>query len=202
MKPIESPLEDAESAARLVQELDRWSRAACLDCEQSLCGHQVLASIFMGAKDAPLCLHCLAARMDERQTEFRDRLISFLLRRPCFEQAWQVANQREGFGATNAPPCLEFEANSLPAAQPPPSNAAHAEYNGEVGETWDAGDLGCGELVLQLRIRLQNKPAGSVMRVVARDPGAPEDLPAWCRMTRNELLAANHPEYIIKRKEG
>lgn len=52
---------------------------------------------------------------------------------------------------------------------------------------WDAGDLGCGELVLELRTRLKGMP-GQVLRLIARDPGAPEDIPAYCRMTGNELL--------------
>jgi tRNA 2-thiouridine synthesizing protein A len=52
---------------------------------------------------------------------------------------------------------------------------------------WDAGDLGCGDLVLQLRQRLRAMP-GRVLKVIALDPGAPEDLPAWCRMTGNELV--------------
>ncbi len=58
-----------------------------------------------------------------------------------------------------------------------------------VGEdaVWDAGELGCGELVLGLRKRLHAMP-GRVLKVVALDPGAPEDLPAWCRMTGHELL--------------
>lgn len=52
---------------------------------------------------------------------------------------------------------------------------------------WNAGDLGCGELVLDLRMRLRAMP-GRTLKVVALDPGAPEDLPAWCRLTQNELL--------------
>lgn len=52
---------------------------------------------------------------------------------------------------------------------------------------WDAGELGCGELVLELRKRLRRHPGG-VLKVVALDPGAPIDLPAWCRLTRNELV--------------
>ena len=30
---------------------------------------------------------------------------------------------------------------------------------------------------------------------------APEDLPAWCRMTGNPLVSMHHPEYHIRRKE-
>lgn len=52
---------------------------------------------------------------------------------------------------------------------------------------WDAGDMGCGPLVLELRKRLRAMP-GRVLRVTARDAGAELDLPAWCRLTTNELL--------------
>jgi tRNA 2-thiouridine synthesizing protein A len=67
--------------------------------------------------------------------------------------------------------------------------------------SWDAGDLGCGELVLELRMRLARLRPGQVLELVARDPGAPADLPAWCRMTGHALLAQRHPVYHIRRKE-
>ena len=67
--------------------------------------------------------------------------------------------------------------------------------------TWDAGDLGCGDLVLQLRFRMETMSPGEVLRLVALDPGAPADLPAWCRLTGHALLAADHPVYLIRRKE-
>ena len=68
--------------------------------------------------------------------------------------------------------------------------------------TWDAGDLGCGDLVLQLRFRMEALSPGAVLRLVALDPGAPVDLPAWCRLTGHALLAADHPVYLIRRKES
>jgi tRNA 2-thiouridine synthesizing protein A len=46
---------------------------------------------------------------------------------------------------------------------------------------WDAGDIGCGELVMQLRRRLRAAPR-KVLKLVARDPGAPSDIPAYCRL--------------------
>lgn len=55
---------------------------------------------------------------------------------------------------------------------------------------WDAGDLGCGELVLGLRRRLRAHP-GEVLRLVARDAGAPADLEAFCRMTGDEFLGSD-----------
>jgi tRNA 2-thiouridine synthesizing protein A len=66
---------------------------------------------------------------------------------------------------------------------------------------WDAGDMGCGELVMELRIRLRSVPAGHILKLTARDPGAPEDLPAWCRLTGHHLTYADHPIYVIRRKE-
>ena len=62
---------------------------------------------------------------------------------------------------------------------------------------WDAGDLGCGELVLELRIRLQAMP-GRVLKLVATDAGAPEDVPAYCRMTGNVLVRQDIPAYWIR----
>jgi len=52
---------------------------------------------------------------------------------------------------------------------------------------WDAGDLGCGPLLLELRNRLRTMP-GQVFKLISVDPGSPEDLPVWCRLSRNELL--------------
>lgn len=68
--------------------------------------------------------------------------------------------------------------------------------------TWDAGDLGCGDLLLQLRFRIETLEPGRVLRLVALDPGAPADLPAWCRLTGHALVAAEHPVYFIRRREG
>ncbi len=64
-------------------------------------------------------------------------------------------------------------------------------------ESWDAGDMGCGELVLELRNRLRAMP-GRVLRLVARDAGAPQDIPAYCRLTGHELLQMAAPEYWIR----
>ena len=70
-----------------------------------------------------------------------------------------------------------------------------------VDAEWNAGDLGCGELVLELRGRLQALGPGRVLRLIARDPGAPADIPAWCRMTGHVLVSEQPPVYLIRRKE-
>lgn len=70
-----------------------------------------------------------------------------------------------------------------------------------VSDAWDAGDMGCGELVLHLRTRMRAMQPGQILRLIARDPGANADLPAWCGLTRHTLRAARHPTYWIERRK-
>ncbi len=65
---------------------------------------------------------------------------------------------------------------------------------------WDAGGLGCGELVLGLRTRLADVPPGSLFEVLATDAGAPRDLPSWCRLTGHELARVDPPLYVIRKR--
>ena len=60
--------------------------------------------------------------------------------------------------------------------------------------------MGCGELIVLLRGRVNALRPGGVLRLVARDPGAVEDLPAWCRLTGHALVSAEHPSYVIERR--
>ena len=66
---------------------------------------------------------------------------------------------------------------------------------------WDAGDMGCGELVLELRSRIADLKPGQILKLTARDSGAPADIPAWCRLTGQVLVSRHHPVYLIRRKE-
>lgn len=67
---------------------------------------------------------------------------------------------------------------------------------------WDAGDLGCGDLVLKLKFRLAELQPGQVLLLTATDAGAPQDIPAWCRVTGNPLVeqAPAEHRYWIRRK--
>jgi tRNA 2-thiouridine synthesizing protein A len=67
---------------------------------------------------------------------------------------------------------------------------------------WNAGELGCGELVLELRRRVRAEP-GKVFKVIALDAGAPADLPAWCGMTGHQLISHDPLEkaYFIRAKD-
>ena len=68
-------------------------------------------------------------------------------------------------------------------------------------QTWDAGSMGCGELVIMLAVRMRMLPPAAVLQLTATDPGAREDLPAWCRMTGHRLIRCEHPHYWIERRE-
>lgn len=68
----------------------------------------------------------------------------------------------------------------------------------------DMGNKGCGELVLSIMLKMKTVEGGQILEVHALDIGAQNDIPAWCRMTKNELLAGPCGEgnafYYIKKK--
>lgn len=55
-------------------------------------------------------------------------------------------------------------------------------------ELIDGGDLSCARLLILLRSRVAELPAGSVVHLSTTDPVAPIDLPAWCRITGHTYL--------------
>ena len=63
---------------------------------------------------------------------------------------------------------------------------------------YDGGETGCGELLLDLLLFSRRQPPGAVVSVLARDPGAPLEIPAWCRLTGHDLLSADHPHYLLR----
>jgi tRNA 2-thiouridine synthesizing protein A len=54
--------------------------------------------------------------------------------------------------------------------------------------TYDAGPTGCGELIMNLFLTMKKLEKGNIVEVISYDPGAREDLPAWCRMQKHILL--------------
>jgi len=74
------------------------------------------------------------------------------------------------------------------------------ELQRQPDDRWDAGDLGCGELVVLLFLRLRALPPGATFLLTATDPGARHDIPAWCRLTGHRLEVAEPPNYLIVRK--
>ncbi|WP_017591568.1 sulfurtransferase TusA family protein [Nocardiopsis potens] len=66
----------------------------------------------------------------------------------------------------------------------------------------DGGDLACVRLLLRLRGRLADLAPGAVVHLIATDPAAPLDLPAWCHLTGHTYLGpvAGHgrPAYGLR----
>ncbi len=52
----------------------------------------------------------------------------------------------------------------------------------------DGGDRRCVLLLIELRRLIATLPAGAVVHLIAADPAAPLDLPAWCHLTGHEYL--------------
>ena len=66
----------------------------------------------------------------------------------------------------------------------------------------DGGDRYCTALLLELRACIQRLPAGTVIHLIAADPAAPIDLPAWCHLTGHTYLgavpSAARPTYALR----
>jgi tRNA 2-thiouridine synthesizing protein A len=66
----------------------------------------------------------------------------------------------------------------------------------------DGGDRACVQLLLELRARISGLPAGTVIHLIARDPAASIDLPAWCHLTGHGYLGAvptaSRPTYALR----
>jgi tRNA 2-thiouridine synthesizing protein A len=172
--------EDGRTAA-LLATLEAAGEPRCAGCGGPVCGHELVMSTAVGHKDEPRCASCLAASVGRDRASFVGDVFEYIRRQACYREGWRWASRREGIGEDARPACV-FE-----------ESMRH-------DEAWDAGDLGCGDLVLELRLRLQAMAAGHVLRLRATDPGAPQDLPAWCGLTGHKLLEARHPLYWIRRK--
>ncbi|MFO0878484.1 MAG: sulfurtransferase TusA family protein [Gemmataceae bacterium] len=187
---------DDRDTQALLSELAKLRGSPCQACARPLCGHEVLLSIALGAKDAPRCLSCLAAVMERTPEALREQITEHLAHRTCYSTAWAAACTDEGQPVSFHPTCLaQVKVRASVASDEPQLRQAPQQ------EEWDAGHMACGDLVLALRIRLNGMAPRSVLRVTAHDPAAPLDLPAWCGLTGHRLLNADHPVYHIERRE-
>jgi len=58
---------------------------------------------------------------------------------------------------------------------------------------FDGGDLDCGSgLLLHIRRRIDPLDSGQLLEICSTEPSVAEDLPAWCRLTGNELVSTWH----------
>ena len=189
---------DTRTAESLIREMQGAAGSPCNGCHAPLGHGDMLGSIAMGFQDAPRCVRCLAAALGNEEQTMQAGLLAYFQHRECFRDAWAWAKNRTGV----APGGLVQTACDPGGLS---SNRTRIEGNQgaspDFSASWNAGDMGCGDLVLELRIRVQALQPAQVFKLTARDPGAPEDLPAWCRLTGHALLRAQHPDYWIQRKD-
>ncbi len=57
----------------------------------------------------------------------------------------------------------------------------------------------CPMPVIELGRRIGEVPLGGVIRVLADDPAAASDIPAWCRMRGQDYLGGDGEEYRVRR---
>jgi len=69
-----------------------------------------------------------------------------------------------------------------------PCEVIEIEKQVKVDVIYDAGPASCGELIMNIYLKMKQLEVGQVMEVIAYDLGAVEDVPAWCRMQGHTLL--------------
>jgi tRNA 2-thiouridine synthesizing protein A len=63
----------------------------------------------------------------------------------------------------------------------------------------DCRGLLCPLPVIKLAKALPTVAIGDTVTVLADDPAAATDIPAWCRMRSQDLLSADENTYVIRR---
>ncbi len=187
---------------KLMGDLERISGAACARCARALCGHEALVAIVLGHAARPRCVSCVAAGLGTDTVDLTSRIFAHVRRRECYSKGFAAASEREGFGARVEPVCV-FAAALAPAQRAPEVSVPIASSGAPPAsnDRLDAGDRSCGELVMELFMRLKAAPRGTVLALRATDVAAPLDIPAWCSLTGNRLVYAAPPEYVIAKKE-
>lgn len=198
--------DDEPAIEELRSKTARITGVPCAACGRRLCGHEALFSIALGIADQPRCLVCLARSLDRSPHALRDHLRQHFSHRDCYGTVWDEQTAREGANQDGRPVCL-WPAGELPSSggDDTVTPAADAPATAELSSAaviWDAGDLDCGDLILELRRRIRELPPGDVLEVIARQTSAAEDLPAWCRLTGHRLLTMTPPRYRIERKRN
>ena len=61
----------------------------------------------------------------------------------------------------------------------------------------DARRLLCPMPVIRTQDRIKELEPGDILEVACTDPGAINDIPAWCRINGHEILSIDEQEYEI-----
>ncbi|MER7812210.1 sulfurtransferase TusA family protein [Streptomyces sp900116325] len=70
----------------------------------------------------------------------------------------------------------------------------------------DGTSLLCVTLLVRLRAAIYGAGSGTVVHIIATDPAAPLDLPAWCPMTGHDYLGrvpdSDHTAFALRLTAG
>ena len=70
----------------------------------------------------------------------------------------------------------------------------------EVGLWVDCLGLKCPQPIIELVRRIGEVEVGELVELLADDPAAGPDLAAWCRMRGQELVVADPPRFVVRRR--
>jgi TusA-related sulfurtransferase len=70
--------------------------------------------------------------------------------------------------------------------------------------TLELGQAGCGDMTPLIRERMRELASGQLLEVISEEPAALEGIPAWARLTGNELVRVErgdtHFRFYIRKK--
>lgn len=89
-----------------------------------------------------------------------------------------------------------MQSNNTPNCHPSEKHPQEWDFD----EEFDGGEETCGRVIINLYTYLLPMSPGTRVLLISKDPAAPIEFPAWCRMTRNTLLDMRHPYYLIEYK--
>lgn len=190
---------EAERTACLLAALAAWPGGDCAGCGAALCHHALVLNTAMGFKSSPQCAGCLSTGLAQERDTFLGQAHAHVQGRECFRTGWSWASRTESSADPLWPACL-FPGGAV-AVTPVAAPTVAASDAPAAAAAWNAGDMTCGDLVLELRLRVRELEPGEVLHVTATDSSAPLDLPAWCRVTGHPMVMFEHPDYWIQRKD-
>lgn len=183
---------------------DTATARICESCSVRTCDRQAVISKVLGGGEAVSCLDCLSRALGSTPEQLCQLVGRYLVLRECHRRDWLAARP---CGRDGEAPCCP---SRLENSETPPHwfraelfSAPEPELP-EADAVVDAEESGCGDLMVLLMRSIRKLPPQGVLKLIARDPGAEADIPAWCRLTGNPLLAGpTGPEgatYYIRRK--
>ena len=68
----------------------------------------------------------------------------------------------------------------------------------KIDQTLDCKGLSCPMPIIKLAKTMKQMEKGSILEMLATDPGSKPDVPAWCNKTGHELIEAIEEDGVYK----